>query len=465
MIHSWEKFLQQLEIDMGADSVRKWLRTLKLVRYDAGNIYLEARDAFQILWFEEHARPKATEWFVRTGGKPIKIHLVYPGDPPPKGKPGRAQGKAKNQAPTPPSFQLMVDSLDPLCTFDHFFSTEGNLLAYKILTEVAGCHLEKDHTSHLKSQLAVFNPIYVHGRSGTGKTHFLMATTHALREKGLRAVYVRAETFTENVVAAIRAGEMAAFRQFYRDCDVLLVDDVHVFARKAATQEELFHTFNTLHVVDKQMILSASCSPQELQLIEPRLISRFEWGIVMPLEFLKPVEFLEVLRAKSAALKFPLNKHVEEFLYQHFNSHPKTLCQAIEALVLRSHLQNRQNTGEHPRPLTIEELRYLLADFLADEEKQTLRPEQILQQVAENYGLRVDDITGRGQTRETVLPRQLAMYFCRHQLKMPFSKIGELFDRDHSTVMSSIRQIQRQLEQSDHPLVAVHGAIHKKLFP
>lgn len=464
LIKSWEKFLDQLENEMGADCIRRWLRTLKVVRFDAGNLYLEATDPFQVLWFEEHVRPKATEWFVRPGGKPIKIHLASTGMPSSKAKGRKAKAEVLPTANTMAvSFQLMVDELDPLCTFDHFFSTEGNLLAHKILTEIAGCHLGKDQLSHLNAQLAVFNPVYVHGRSGTGKTHLLMATAHVLRERGLRAVYVRAETFTENVVMAIRSGEMKTFRQFYRDCDVLLVDDVHVLARKGATQEELFHTFNALHVVGKQMIFSSSCGPQELQLIEPRLVSRFEWGIVMPLEFLKRVEFLEVLRMKAAALSISLSQHVEEFLYQKFDSHPKALCQALEALILRTHLQS--HSGSRQSSWTIDEMQYLLIDLLEDEKKQEVKPEKILQCVAENYGVRIDDLTGRGQTRETVLPRQLAMYFCRQQLKMPFSQIGELFDRDHSTVMSSVRQIEKKLQDVDSTLHATHSLIEKQLRP
>lgn len=456
---SWETFLNRLESDVGVISVDRWLRTLKIVRFDAGNLYLEARDPFQILWFEEHVRPRTKEWFLRPNGKPVRIHLSQPGEPTaaPKEKKSPVKAQTKPQPViTPPSYQLVVDELDPLCTFDHFFSTEGNLLAYKIFNEVAGRKPENDQITHLKAQLAVFNPIYVHGRTGTGKTHVLMAMAHALAEKGLRPVFVRAETFTENVVTAIRAGEMAAFRKFYRDCDVLIVDDVHLFSRKAATQEELFHTFNTLHVNGKQMILASGCSPQELQFIEPRLISRFEWGVVLPLEPLKPSEYLQVLRAKAKALQFALTPHVEEFLIDHFNTNPKTLCQAFEALVLRAHLQNR-------RVLVIEDLKELLSDFLSEEEKRILKPDQVLQHVAESYGIRVDDILGRGQTREMVAPRQLAMYFCRQQLKMPFNQIGELFKRDHSTVMSSVRQVQRKLDDADQEFVAIHTVIEKKL--
>lgn len=465
MMRIWEEFVHHQEKEIGVDSARRWLRTLRVLKFDAGNLYLEAKDAFQVLWFEEHIRPKIKGSLVNANGRPIQVHLSVAGSSSEKEEKSKQRKTKKSAAQTTATakFALVPDELDPLCTYEHFYSAEGNLLAHKILCEVAGIRLGEDLTAHSQSQLAVFNPIYVYGRSGTGKTHLLMATTHALRQRGLNAIYTRAEVFTEHVVMAIRAGEMSAFRKLYRDADVFLIDDVHIFSRKAATQEELFHTFNTLHLANRQIVLSACCSPHELQLIEPRLVSRFEWGVVMPLEPLKREEFVQVLRLKSKALGFPLTPLVEQFLCEMFSSSPKALCQALEALVLRVHLQQ----GANPRrsSLTTEQLHAFLHDLMEDEERAALKPELILQKVAESYGIRVDDLTGRGQKRDTVLPRQLAMYVCRQSLQMPLTKIGELFHRDHSTVISSIRQIEKRLAVPDIELVADHTALLKKLQP
>ena len=164
---------------------------------------------------------------------------------------------------------------------------ENNTIVYRLFCELTGYNPIAEKYEQPVVALGAFNPIYLWGGSGSGKTHLLMALTHAFKQRGLNALYARAETFTEHVVAAIRSSEMQSFRKAYRHVDVLLIDDVHVFARKDATQEEFFHTFNTLHTSGRQIILTSKCAPSLLQEIEPRLISRFEWGINVHFEKLK----------------------------------------------------------------------------------------------------------------------------------------------------------------------------------
>lgn len=463
-MQAWEKFLKLQEEDLGAETVRKWLRTLRVKDFDSTNLYLEAKDSFQVLWFEEHMRAKVLTGLFNNNKRPVKVHLTVAGAK----KPEKGGVRSRKQPPVTdekPPFTPAFENLDPLCTFENLVVSESNLLAHKILCEVAGLPLQENVSSHPDSQLAVFNPIYVYGPTGTGKTHLLMATAHSLRQRGLDIIYTRAETFTEHVVQAIRAGEMAAFRRAYRSKDVLLLDDVHVFSRKNSTQEELFHTFNTLHLAGKQIILSANCAPQDLQLVEPRLVSRFEWGIVMPLEPLKPEETLLVLRKKCAAIQFPLSHKVEEFLCEVFSSSPKALCAGLEALALRMHLTESAD-GYRAQPsssLSVTAVRDLLLDLMEDEERQLLKPEKIVQAVAESFGIRLEDIFGKSQSREFVTPRQLAMYLCRQSLKMSFTKIGDFFKRDHSTVMSGIRRVREELNLPNSDLAVDLNTIQKKL--
>lgn len=286
-----------------------------------------------------------------------------------------------------------------------------------------------------------------------------MSLTHVLKKQGINVIYVRADTFADHVVAAIRGGEMSHFRQIYRNTDLLIIDDVHIFARKTATQEEFFHTFNTLHLAGKQIVLSANCPPQDLQHIEPRLISRFEWGIVLPLKPLEGKQVQKMVGIKSKALNFPLSPPITEFLLETFTSHPKAITKALEALVLRLHIDAR-----HPiSSLTVPTIKTLLSDLIIEEKQSAITPERIIQAVAEHYGLRLEDILGKSQKRDCVLPRQLAMHFCREKLKMPYIKIGEFFSRDHSTVMSGIKQIQKALDQDDREMAASFHTIQKKI--
>ncbi len=450
-MQAWEEFLQQQEAELGQETVRKWLRSLHIQRFDACNLYLEAKDSFQALWFEEHMRNRVQTKLFNSNHKPIKVHLAIANAPL---KLQKKSGKSKEvKPPFSPPFHLVFDELNPYYLFKSFLIGEENRLTTTLLYEIAGLSTQKI------ASLGTFNPIYFYGPTGSGKTHLLVSLAQIFRAQGLKTIYVRAETFTDHVVSAIRAGEMGLFRETYRHMDLLLVDDIHIFSRKGATQEEFFHTFNTLHLQGKQIILTAHCAPQELQFIEPRLISRFEWGIVLPLKPLLGEDLRKMLKIKGELLQFPLPDKILDFLLETFTSHPKALVKAFEALVLRLHLDRNHSL----QSLTVPSVKVLLADLLNEEEKVALTPSKIIQIISEYYGIRKEDILGKSQTKECVLPRQLAMHFCREKLKMPFMRIGELFSRDHSTVMASVKYIQTSLEQDNIDLSGAWHTILNKL--
>lgn len=449
---AWEQFLLQQEEELGADTVNKWLRSFTIARFDACNLYLEARDSFQALWFEEHIRPKIAQALLNNNKKQIKVHLsIAVGEAQAAAK---EQKGSKNKAPsqTPLPFAIHFDTIDPHSRFDNFILASANTLAYKILSSIA---IESDPS-------LAFNPIYIYGDGGVGKTHLLMAAAQHLKQLGLKVIYTRAETFTQHVVAAIRAGEMNSVRKAYRNTDALIVDDVHIFARKTTTQEEFFHTFNTLHLEGKQLILSSNCSPQELQFIEPRLVSRFEWGIVLPVEPLNTHEQAQMLQSKAHALNHQLPPRLVEFLLNTFTNSTKSLTRALQALILRTHLDNGYRASS-PHSLTVPQAKALLNDLILEEIHFSLTPEKIMQHVAEYYGILPEDILSKAQSRDCVLPRQLAMYFCRHELKMAFVKIGDLFSKDHSTVMASVKLIQKSIDNNDADIAPTVSVIRKKL--
>jgi chromosomal replication initiator protein len=285
-----------------------------------------------------------------------------------------------------------------------------------------------------------------------------MAAAHELQKKGKKARYVRAETFTAHVVSAIRSGNMKKFREAYRHVDTLLVDDVHIFAKKAATQEEFFHTFNALHMSRCQLFFTADCSPQQLEEIEPRLVSRFEWGIILSLEKLTLEEMEQVARKRCAFFDLPVSDEILSFLVKTFGSNTKTLIRAIEALVLRCK-ENRSSS------LKLIEVESLLKDLIEEETQTALTPQKILQSVSHFYGIPVTDILGKSQSHDCVLPRQIAMYLCRRELQIPFLKIGSLFSRDHSTVMSSVKLVETKLTSLDKELSSAICEILKKSDP
>ena len=452
---AWENFLLLLEGELGEPTVEQWLRSLRIIRFDAGNIYVEAKDPFHAAWFEEHVRPRTKTQLLNNNGRRVNVVLsVAGGADADKKKVARKQGKVAQAA-----FTLSFDELDPHCTLDKFIVTEGNNLAAQLACEVTGFDPHTGTCDIDAATTGVFNPIYICGGVGCGKTHLMMGIAHALKQEGVQALFCRAETFTEHVVSAIRAGEMSTFRKAYRNIDVLLVDDVQVFSRKGATQEELHHTFNALHTTGKQIILSSRLAPQELEDVEPRLVSRFEWGIVVPLEAMTAEAMAQILDSKAEALRFELDPKVREYLLATFTSSTHALIQALDALVLRSHM------GRGTGSLSEVAARKLLSDLEVSEKRAAITPDRVVNTVAEVYGVPADDLLGKSQQRECVVPRQVAMHLCRKQLRMPYAGIGRLFSRDHSTVMSAIRQLKKKMDDSegDGELVATVHSIDKKL--
>lgn len=424
-MHAWHAFVDRLKADLGEESINQWLKPLKIAKFDARNLYLEAENSFQLSWFEEHIRPKLKS-FVSDNQRPIKVHIQM----------GASSSSKKPYYPKPIS--IVSDELHPHFTFTNFAETDGTKIAFNFLQELTG-------------SLGSFNPLFLFGGKGTGKTHLLTAAAHLLKEKGKQIFFVNAETFTEHVVFAIRTGKMEEFRKAYRLIDVLIMDDVHIFARKAATQEEFFHTFNTLHTLGKQIILSAEKPPSEIAEIEPRLLSRFEWGLALPLSLPTVEELPKIFQAKAKALQLPINSEMERFFLENFKN-PFDLSSALETLALKGNLGGLHT---HTLPFIHESLR----ELLEKKKEEQLSPTKILKKVSDHFGLKPTDLTGKAQNREVSFPRQIAMYFCRTRLKMPLTKIGELFGRDHSTVITSIRQIEQGIEKKEGEAVSALSQI------
>lgn len=448
MMRAWDQYLKALEKELGTETVNKWIRSLRIVNFDAANLQLEAADTFQAQWFNEYVLPKAQKDFTNENNRRVKIHLQVANKKP--------LTKSKEEAKASSPFQIFItDPLDAEYTFENLVSLPQNKIVYKLLS---------DFKSYDVSETPNYNPIYIFGSEGIGKTHLLQATCHLLQAGGARVTYVKLPTFTQNMVVAIKSGQMADFRKFYRKSDVLIIDDIHHLANKSTTQEELFHTFNALHIEEKQIILSSHLSPGELKNIEPRLISRFEWGIVMPLKGPSPSQLKKILNKKCEEVKFSLSSLAKDFLIQKFSKSPKVLSRALSALILRAHLKLPQGNTIAAGELSPESIENLLSDLIKQEVKSAITVDHIIALIAQYFGVQIEDILGKSQSREYVLPRQISMFFCREHLKLPFMKIGRIFSRDHSTVMSSVKQVQKKILHKERDSSKVIFALKKKIF-
>lgn len=408
-MQAWDEFLENLEKKFHKKTIDKWLRSLKVENFDACNLYLSAQDPFQISFFEEHIRDLAKKEFRNNNHHVIKIHF--------KTLPKSIKKHIQNTL-TPTPLEIKSDPIDPLQFLNNFIAdSKENSFTLRFFQEL---------------QPGTYNPIFLYGPPGVGKTHLLMGLAKKLQKQNLSVFLVHSETFTEHVVWAIRNSQMQDFRKNYRNQDVLIIDDVHHLARKNATQEELFHTFNTLHTDKRQIILSSHLPPNQIIDIEPRLISRFEWGVLLKLQKLSSPCLRQVLKNRAQHHQFVLLESIIDFLIEHFSSSTKALMRSFDALLIRY----KKN-----HPLSLEETKDLLTDLLDVEEKTHITQEKIIQTTSSYFGIRPSDILGKSQAKEYVLPRKIAMYLCREKLKMPYLAIGRFFHRDHSTVMVSIKQI------------------------
>ncbi len=421
-MQSWIDFLDAEEKKLGKEATEKWLRSLRILKFDACNLYLEANDSFQINWFKEHISPFLVSRLHNSNGRPIKVHLNLPPDKTPQ--------KPEENKQIKPDFSS--DILESTAIFSQYYPGEGNKLPFQFLSELS-----------TKIPLGSYNPIYIYGKEGVGKTHLLMALANSLIKQDLKVSYVKAETFTSHVIKAFRGALIDQFRKCYRHLDVLILDDIHLLANKKATQEEFFHTFNTLHTLNKQIILSADRAPSNLSEIEDRLISRFEWGITLPLQPLLQTELKYVVQKRLEMLRFNLSDEIITFLTQTFQHH-SSLCRSVEALALRSHI----NTQDY----TLETTKEALKSLIEEESVKRLNSEKLLEIVADFFNLTIEDLIGKSQKKEYVQPRQIAMYLFRRELKMPYLKIGKVFSRDHSTVMSSVKLIAKGIEDKNQDI-------------
>ncbi len=436
-MQAWEHFLDDLKIQLGSEVIQKWLRPLKIVHFDACNLYLEAETNFQVEWFEEHIRPLAKKKFLNNNFHSIKVHISCQDQSALK-----TTKEPKNVEPIAPTFTLIKDQISPLYTIDNFIFNKENTILLELIKKAA---LAKE---------PLFNPIFLSGGPCCGKTHLLQAFTKELEKQNKHVLYVKAETFTENVINAIRSGNMQEFRKAHRHIDALVIDDIQHLAKKLATQEEFFHTFNALQSEGKQIVLSANVPPSLLENIEPRLISRFEWGLSLPIAKLEKSDLLLMIKHRSKELGLSLSEPCLIFLLDSFHLSLKSLHRSLEALCLRV------TTKTH---ITPEVIKKLLKDLLQEEAKGVLTPSKIATHVANFYGIPPKDIVGKSQTKECVLPRQIAMFLCRKELKMPFAIIGEYFDRDHSTVMSSIKIIEEKTKNKDSAILTTLVALQQKI--
>ncbi len=378
-----------------------------------------------------------------TGIAPCEVRFILPEDIP------------AEEAKTPAS-SASVDErsqeahLNPKYTFDTFVVGSNNKFAHAASLAVA------------ESPGEIYNPLFIYGGVGLGKTHLMHSIAHFVLENkpNSKVLYVTSEEFTNEVIDAIRNGNnksMMEFREKYRNIDVLLVDDVQFIIGKESTQEEFFHTFNTLHGAKKQIIISSDKPPKDMEILEDRIRSRFEWGLIADISSPDYETRVAILKKKEETDGYNINEDVIKYIATNIKSNIRELEGSLNKVMAFSRLEQRE--------VTVELAEQVLKDIISPDEKRIITPEYIISVIAEHFDVTVSELTGNKRSSKIVVPRQIAMYLCRKITDTPLKNIGKcLGGRDHTTVMHGIEKIEQELETSDSMKNTI-DILTKKIHP
>lgn len=426
---AWNSVLAQLQMEMPRASYDTWVRDTRPISYDNGLITVGVRNAYARDWLESRLANTVSRMLIGILNSNVAVSFVVTQI---DNNDSQADSDAeRDSAPieiiTPESKPRHVN-LNPRYTFDTYVVGSGNRLAHAACQAVA------------EKPARAYNPLFLYGGVGLGKTHLLHAIGNACYADGLNVLYVSSEEFTNDMIGAIRTHTTQAFREKYRSADVLLVDDIQFIAGKESTQEEFFHTFNTLHGQDKQIIVSSDRPPKSLVTLEERLRSRFEWGLTADIQAPDFETRLAILRSKAERTGRHISDEILESVAKQVNSNIRELEGALNRIIAFADLSGS--------PLTPRLVEMALSDLLPVHGE--VEPARVVDLVARKFNLTVEKLLGRDRTKEVAHPRQIAMYLLREEAKISFPQIGEVLGgRDHSTVMSAIEKIKQQIRSGD----------------
>lgn len=421
----WAQACKQLKETLSKDVFDRWIRVIGAKSIENDTLHLTVQNDFYQCWLEENYLPLIEDAVAAACGRRLAISFSVEKSALPPQNPTPAEEKpVARERPSPvPRAQL-----NPKYTFETFVVGPSNSFPHAASLAVA------------QSPGRAYNPLFLYGGVGLGKTHLMQAIGHSVLSSGKTNVsYVTCEAFTNEYIDALQRKALVQFRKKYRNVDVLLIDDVQFLGGKERMQEEFFHTFNALFDSHKQIVLTCDRPASEIPGLEHRLVSRFEWGLVTELEPPDIETRIAILRNKQEQLNVRLPEEIINYIAEKIRSNIRRLEGALIRAVSYASL-----TG---RPLTLDVVEYLLRDAFDQEKQETLTIEEIQKIVAEHFDLRLADMTSNRRPQSIAFPRQVAMYFCRELTSHSLPVIGAAFGRNHATVLHACRTVQNRLKE------------------
>ena len=424
--HTWSATLGELQLQMTQATFDTWLRGSRLLKYEDGTYVIAVQNGYAKDWLQNRLLATIKRTLARQAGTPLDVKFVVWSEETSK----RTDGDTpllNLPAPAPRAASIPYPAnLNPRYSFDNFVVGPGNRLAHAASMAVT------------ENPAGAYNPLFLYGGVGLGKTHLLNALGHACQARGLCVLYITSEEFTNDLIEAIRSQTTDSFREKYRTVDVLLVDDIQFIAGKESTQEEFFHTFNALHGTGKQLVLSSDRTPKAMSTLEERLRSRFEWGLIADIQPPGLETRIAILRSKAASYATHVPDEILVLIASQIQSNIRELEGALTHILALSTLTQQS--------LTLEIADAALSNLIPQQRE--LIPAQIMETVARYFGLDVTVFQGKSRSQAIARPRQIAMYLIREETDASLPQIGDLMGgRDHTTILYGCERISGLMDE------------------
>ncbi len=428
----WQAVLGELAVTTSKAHFETWLRNTKLLSVNNSVAVITVPNVFIRGWVETHYRQQFLESFQKHHPELTEVQFQIEGSneaPPEPNEPEELPQPAPDMAPSAPAAADTVPAtIVASQTFNTFVEGTNNRLAYAVCQAVA------------KSPGTLYNPLFIYGGVGLGKTHLMHALANQILrdDSSKRVLYVSCEKFTNDYISAISSRTTNKFKQTYRTLDVLLVDDIQFIANKEGSQEEFFNTFNTLHQSNRQIVIAADRVPKAIPGLEERLSSRFGWGMVVDIQAPNLETRLAILKSKCREKRVDLPEDALEYIAKQVQSNIRELEGTLNRVIIYCQMSHV--------PLSLEATRSALSGLIVPHHKKTHSVDTILSLSSEHFGLSVADLIGKKRNKELVYPRHILMYILKEELSLSYPQIGrELGGKDHTTIMHGYNKIIREL--------------------
>jgi len=441
----WERVLEHLKNSVSEQVFQTWIRPLRYVAREGSTLFIATPHKFFKQWIEDNHIDQIEEAARKELGEEISIDIVVGGEEEPLPPPVTPPQFLEPAADAPVRPRGTYAALNSRYTFDRFVIGTGNQFAHAASVAVANTPGNS------------YNPLFIYGGVGLGKTHLLQAIGNEVTKKTDKILYTTSEKFTNNYIQAVTSGKAKEFKNLYRNVDLLLVDDVQFMGGKDGTQEEFFHTFNELLQNDKQIVLTSDRAPKAIPAIEKRLVSRFEAGMVADVGKPDIETKVAILGKKALDKEFPLDRECLLYIAEHVQNNIRELEGALNK-VIASH----QLKGLTPSLKTIKEL---LGDYISNIQAKSLAPKEVIEAVAKFYNISYKELISSSRKKELVWPRQIAIYLIREELNTSYPTIGnELGGRDHTTAMHAYNKIYHEVKETGNEKIKQELESIKQLF-